>query len=105
MRHMTHGLHRERKLKCKIARIPEEHNEVTLSWGHARVMPWSHQCHARVTTMEELDQSSLYPLIKLPETDVSRLENPTPAAFVTRGHSTKQLSSQILIYLFGTSTL
>ncbi len=53
-----------------------------------------------VTTLEKLDQS---PLIKHPETDVSRARSKTLASCVAGGHSTKELANQILIWTFGTS--
>jgi hypothetical protein len=57
--------------------------------------------------METLDQGSHHPLVKYLETDMSRpaIEvHRTPATFVAVGHSTNELASQLLIYLFGTST-
>jgi hypothetical protein len=49
--------------------------------------------HEGVTTIEELDQSSLHPLIKYPKTDMSRprIEPGVP--------STKELASHIYINL------
>jgi hypothetical protein len=50
--------------------------------------------------MEELDQGSLHPLIKHPETDMSRPGIETQqAAFVTGVPSTKELASEMLIWL------
>jgi hypothetical protein len=53
--------------------------------------------------MGELDQGSLHPSIKHPETDMSRLLfEPTTS---TDGDSTKELSRQLTLLLFGTSSL
>jgi hypothetical protein len=42
--------------------------------------------------MEELDQGSLHPSIKHPETDMSRPGFEPPAAYTAGGHYTKELS-------------
>ncbi len=70
----------------------------------ARLVHREQAHHVRVTTMDDLGQGSLHPLVKHPETDMSRpaIESRPPAS---GWQSSKELPSQILICLFGTSTI
>jgi hypothetical protein len=54
---ITHGLHRERKLKCSFAKM----HEPFFSWGHIKCSQ-----NFEVTTKKRLDQGFIQKLISIP---------------------------------------